>query len=322
MNTIGKILVVLTFVCSLIMVAFVAMTFTTRNNWADQETKYRRELEVAYANNRALSQSLSEKTSQLQEAKTEVDSTKSTIAVKEAEIATLKVEKNEAVKASDDRAKFADLIAQKAVDAQGRMQQEVVQLKTIIGDREDRIVKVQAKLKDTTDLAMTLDRDLKFSQERNVLLVARVQELERAVARAGSSRDRVEEPAGQVRRDPNASQSAEPLRQGSRRTRRCGRQEPHQDLARHRPRHPGRQHARGLPSESAAVRRRHADRGRAVSHGGGPDGPRAGREDAGGSRRRHRGERPRQLALEKRQLGNEPEASTDGRLRPNSAIAD
>ena len=62
------------------------------------------------------------------------------------------------------------------------MQKEVVQLKTIIADREDRIVKLSAKLRDTTDLAMTLDRDLKFSQERSENLLKRNQELEVTVA--------------------------------------------------------------------------------------------------------------------------------------------
>jgi hypothetical protein len=80
------------------------------------------------------------------------------------------------------------------------MQKEVVQLKNIIADREDRIVKLSAKLRDTTDLAMTLDRDLKFSQERNQLLVQRVQELEVSVANLQQGGDAKSQ---QIVSDPN-----------------------------------------------------------------------------------------------------------------------
>jgi hypothetical protein len=200
MNTIGKILVVLNFLFALLVATLVAMSYTTSTNWKNQVEELKVELKVAHANNLAQAQSLSDLASQLQAVKTDIDARKNEIAVRESELASLRVQRDTAVKEAEDRGKNAEVNLEKALAAKERMQQEVVQLKTIIGDREDRIVKLSAKLRDTTDLAMTLDRDLKFSQERNQILVARVQELERRVAEL----QQPESGPQTVSRDPNA----------------------------------------------------------------------------------------------------------------------
>src|SRR4051794_31806448 len=64
----------------------------------------------------------------------------------------------------------AQTVMERAAIAAERLEKENAQLKTILADREDQIVKLSTKLKETTDLAMTLDRDLTFSQERNAIL--------------------------------------------------------------------------------------------------------------------------------------------------------
>ena len=200
MNTIGKILVVLNFLFALVMATLVAMNYTTTSNWKNQEEKYRAELLVAHANNAAQAQSLSELSSQNQAIKIDIEGKKSDIAVAQAEVATVRAEADIKVKESETRAKLADVNLEKALAAKERMQQEVVQLKNIIGDREDRIVKLTAKLRDTTDLAMTLDRDLKFSQELNKGLLHRNQELEQKIVELQQPGEKTQV----VSRDPTA----------------------------------------------------------------------------------------------------------------------
>jgi hypothetical protein len=182
MNTIGKILVILNFLFALVMATLVAMNYTTTTNWKNQEDKYRAELVVAHANNLAQAQSNSELSSLLQAAKAELEQRKVEIAVLQAENASIKTDADTKVKDAETRAKLADIRTEQSVTAQERLQKENGQLKLVVADREGRVVTLSSQLRDKTDLAMTLDRDLKFSQERSQNLLTRNQELEVTVA--------------------------------------------------------------------------------------------------------------------------------------------
>jgi hypothetical protein len=182
MNTIGKILVVLNFLFALVMATLVAMTYTTNTNWKNQIEPLRAELTVAHANNLAQAQSNSELSSLHGAAKAELEAKKSEIAVLQA--------------------KLADIRTEQSVTAQERLQKENGQLKVVVADREGRIVTLSSQLRDKIDLAMTLDRDLKFSQERSQNLLTRNQELEVLVANLQQGCD--SNKAQVVSRDPTA----------------------------------------------------------------------------------------------------------------------
>lgn len=62
------------------------------------------------------------------------------------------------------------------------MKKETEELKKVIEDREVRILNLHEKFKAEQDQRLSLDRDLKFSLERNQILIARIQELERYVS--------------------------------------------------------------------------------------------------------------------------------------------
>jgi hypothetical protein len=201
MNTIGKILVVLNFLFALVMATLVAMNYTVSNNWKSQEEKYRKELEVMQANNSALVQSVSDSISQKQAAVVDLEAKKTENAVLQADNASIKTDADTKVKDAETRAKFADVRTEQAITAQGRLQKENGQLKAVVADREGRYITVANQLRDKTDLAMTLDQDLKFSQERSENLLKRNQELEVLVARLQQGGDTK---AQSVSRDPNA----------------------------------------------------------------------------------------------------------------------
>jgi hypothetical protein len=168
------------------------MNYTTTNNWKSQEDKYRAELLIAHANNAAQVQSLSELSSQNQALKTDIEGKKSDIAVAQAELANVRTEGDIKVKDAETRVKIADVRAEKSVAAEERMQKEVVQLKTMVGDREDRIVKLAVQLRDKTDLANTTIRDLNFSQDLNKGLLARNQELEQKLVEMQQPADKTQ----------------------------------------------------------------------------------------------------------------------------------
>jgi hypothetical protein len=182
MNTLGKILVVLNFVVALVVVGFLTHNYAARTNNYQTNEQLKQELDIARKNNQAMMDTTTGLQLQLTAVKSELETKKQDIALAQAQWAVREADLQRAFKDSEDRGKLAEINFAKALQAMERMEKEVAVLKTSIEDREDRLVKLHAKHKDIQDLAMSLDRDLKFSQDRNQILVGRVQELERSLS--------------------------------------------------------------------------------------------------------------------------------------------
>ncbi len=182
MNTLGKILVVLNFVFALVVAAFLSVKFATETNWKNGENKLREELDVSYKANKALQETAGTSLNQLSVAKGELQIKMQDLALKQAEWTVLEAGLQKSFKDAESRGKLAELHNDHSVTAMERMKKEVDALKDQVADREGRVLALHVKLKDSQDLAMMLDRDLKFSQDRNQNLIRRNQELEVAVA--------------------------------------------------------------------------------------------------------------------------------------------
>jgi len=182
MNIIGKILVILNFLFALIVGAFLAVDFATRQNWKTQIDEYQKELKVARANNQALSITMESVAAQVQAARADLDAKKLELAREQANFASKEVDLANQIKEADQRATLADVNFQKALAAQERMRKEVDGLKAVVEDREGRLVKLHKQYTESQNQVLALDRDFKFSQERNQILIQRVQELEKVNA--------------------------------------------------------------------------------------------------------------------------------------------
>jgi len=182
MNTLSKVLIFLVFVMTFVVIGFVTYAYAPRANNAFTAEQFKNELDIARKNNQAMMSTLEALQTQLTAAKGDLEAKKQDIALNQAQWAVRETELMKAFKDAEDRGKLAEINFEKALVAQERMKKEVDILKTTIEDREDRNVKLATRFKDTQDLAISLDRDLKFSQERNQILVTRVQELERNLA--------------------------------------------------------------------------------------------------------------------------------------------
>jgi len=191
MNTLGKLLVILNFLFALVVGAFLAIDFATRQNWKTQIDAYKRELDVARANSGAMSDTFSNLDAQMKAAKSDLEAKKLELSLQQAEFTAKVTELQNQFKEAEQRGKLAEIVTTKALAAQERMKQELEGVKKVIEDREDRLVKIHKIYTESQNLVQSLDRDLKFTQERNQILVSRVQELEKYLAelQTGGSKD-------------------------------------------------------------------------------------------------------------------------------------
>lgn len=191
MNTLGKILVILNFLFALVVGAFLAIDFATRTNWSTQIEAYKKELTVARANSTTMSDTIATINSQLQAAKSDLEAKKLELSLQQAKFAADVTELQNQFKEAEQRAALSVVVTEKALAAQERMKQEVESIKKIVEDREGRLVELHKTYTQSQNLVQSLDRDLKFTQERNQILVSRVQELEKYLAelQTGGSKD-------------------------------------------------------------------------------------------------------------------------------------
>jgi len=191
MNTLGKILVILNFLFALVVGAFLAIDFATRQNWKSQIDSYKNELAVARANSEAMSGTFAGLNSQLQAAKSDLEAKKLEISLQQAKFTSDVTELQNQFKEAEQRGQASQIVTEKALAAQERMKNEVDSIKKIVEDREGRLVELHKTYTQSQNLVQSLDRDLKFTQERNQILVSRVQELEKYLAelQTGGSKD-------------------------------------------------------------------------------------------------------------------------------------
>jgi hypothetical protein len=202
MNTIGKILVILVFLFALVTAGLLTIVFQTRTNWKNEVEQRNRDIAILRANSAAKDEAIAALKSERDAFKADNEAKGITIAQVQAEIATVRADSKTAIDQAKLEAKFADVNLQTALAAKERMQKEAAELQKVIADREQRIIDNHAKIKQLNDLALSLDRDLKFSQERNQILVARVQELERIIAELQQGSQKVD--VANISKDPTA----------------------------------------------------------------------------------------------------------------------
>lgn len=203
MNTLSKILIFVVFVLTFVVVGFLTHTFAARTNNAFTAEQYKNELDIARKNNAAMMATLEAVQNQLTTAKADLEAKKQDINLNTAQWTVREAELMTAFKQSEDRAKLTDINFEKALVAQQRLKKEVDELSNVVEDREKRLVALHTKFKDTQDLAISLDRDLKFSQERNQILIKRVQELEYEISNALVAKSG--DTSGALPKDPSAS---------------------------------------------------------------------------------------------------------------------
>ncbi len=200
MNTIGKILVVLNLVFALVVGGFLVIDFATRSNWKLAFDNLKREMEVAQKNTNISGGTLQDLNTQVKRAEAERDKLKKELVDQEnvasAKLAGQTLLTNEA----NERAKDADLTAQKAIQEKDKLKEELKGLSATVQERDNRILALQESNKTYRTEGIAHENKAKATQDRNVNLLEQIQELSRKLALqdAGVRNDNI------LTRDPNA----------------------------------------------------------------------------------------------------------------------
>jgi chromosome segregation ATPase len=182
MNLIGKILVILNLIVALVIVGFMAVTFTTRDNWKKYTEGFKREMDIAGRNAGLAEKTAADLQNELKKLRGELDTEK-----RNARIAAdlLEAKSKDLQSRLDEeliKAKEADLTAQKALGEVQRFKEEVKDLNNVIEARQKKIVEMEDNAKRLREFALAKEKESQDDRARNESLRAEVLRLNLNVA--------------------------------------------------------------------------------------------------------------------------------------------
>jgi len=165
-----------------VIVGFMAVTFTTRDNWKKYTENFKRELDISGSNALFLQKTTAELKQKLQTAMLELDTEK-----KNARLNLDKLEANmKDLQARLDeellKAKEADLTGQKALGEVARLKEEAKDLNKVIEDRQKKIVDMEKSAKELREFALAREKEAQDDRARNESLRDALQKKERELA--------------------------------------------------------------------------------------------------------------------------------------------
>jgi hypothetical protein len=177
MTVLGKILVIVNFVFSLVTAALILMVFVTRTNWKASYDDLTKQYLAAKASNDAYKKQVEDQTNAIAAEKAAAKKAKD-------ELAAANVNADQKAQALQaDLAKVTDR-AQKAETALGaateelkRRELEVTNLKTVMAGKDEKLNDLEAKNKDFRDKAVAKEIDANNEHERNRLLAAELEQV-------------------------------------------------------------------------------------------------------------------------------------------------
>jgi len=189
MNTIGKILVIVVFLLSLGVGAFLVVDFATRTNWKTAFESMKRDAEVYKASREVAAQTAEKALNDYKAAQLELEKQKQKLAEQETEAkaheATAQLQLTEA----QQKAKDADLSLQRALSDVERLKVSVTDLNKIIKEREEFVLALQQDVKKYRAEAVANESLAKALTTRNEQLLTDLQSANQRLAQkeAGST---------------------------------------------------------------------------------------------------------------------------------------
>lgn len=197
MNAVGKTLVVFNLLFALAVAGFIAITYSTGQNWAKAYRALEDEMKVAALNYKVGNETMAKLNKLYKQAQEDLVAERVKVtendAKAKADQTTLQLQlDNEKQKVQD-----ALLNSTRATEERGRLQEEVKGLLATLKKREQNIVTLEDALKEARTQAVASEGRFRITQERNEELLKRIAQLELALARqvAGGS---------ETSKDPNA----------------------------------------------------------------------------------------------------------------------
>jgi hypothetical protein len=182
MNTIGKILVILNLVFALVVGGFLVIDFGTRTNWRTAFESLKREMVVGEKNTNISGKTLQDLNNQVRRVEAENAKMKQEI-IDNQTVAKAKLDSQKTMFEEEvQRAKDADLSAQKAIAEKERLKEEVKRLAATVQDRDALILSVREDNNKLRTQAIAKEGIAKTTLERNQGLLSQIQDLERKIA--------------------------------------------------------------------------------------------------------------------------------------------
>jgi hypothetical protein len=186
MTILGKILVIVNLVFSLIMGGLIVTVFVTRTNWRDGYEKLRKRYDVAEANARIYAEEAKEAKNtaegEVKKVRADLESTSRQLEVAQKEKADQAAE----FKALEQRIGLANANIKSLTEEINRRKQEIDNLQTVAADKDKKLADLEQQSKQFRDAAITSEIQAKTEHERNLNLLQQnaeyVKELERRPA--------------------------------------------------------------------------------------------------------------------------------------------
>jgi hypothetical protein len=177
MNTVGKILVILNFLFAVAVGAFLVVDFAARSNWKTEYDKLKQQVDVISGQRDQVQSEFASANTKFTERELENAKLRNDLADQAALSNARQQELNVQLAAALDKAKDSDLTLKKALSDVERLKVVESDLRTVIKDREQAILGLQADVKLFRTQALSNEQLAKSLADRNQELLTQVQDL-------------------------------------------------------------------------------------------------------------------------------------------------
>lgn len=177
MTTLGKILVIINFVFSLLAAALIILVFAKQTNWKDNADKWHKSYDVVYAGAQAYAQDIEDfekraevkDTDELKQKLVQIPDLAKQVAALTEDRKKLELQVADLQKKYEDevsRSKTAGATSLGATEESKRLNDEVKKLQELAAKREDQIVELQKTTKEAQDRAVGAEINFRTMRDR------------------------------------------------------------------------------------------------------------------------------------------------------------
>lgn len=189
MTTLGKILVFVNLLFSMVTGFLIIMVFLTRTNWKTGFDELEKNLKVANANVKAFAERAEAIKKEKDEERTNADREKATLLKQVNDLKKEVVDAKTALQTEEAKTRDATTTSQGSTEESKRRQNEVDRMVAVMAERDKKILELEGDVKKSRDEAILANKNFEEERNRSVSLLTRVQELEKSLdlARHGGS---------------------------------------------------------------------------------------------------------------------------------------
>jgi hypothetical protein len=184
MTVLGKILVIVNLVFSLVTAGFIVTIYSTRTNWKAGLDEAKRQLKVVEADRATYAQRRDEADRSRDDAEKAKEKAAAELAKAKKEFEAQADALKKQIQTEYRNAQNADQNSRIAVAEAGQRQEEVRRLQGLLKERELAVVRLEQSNKDLRDQKVSFEIATRSEQERNAALAQQLEQLSKELERA------------------------------------------------------------------------------------------------------------------------------------------